>query len=161
MTREESESESDNEVVENDAEVVDDEAENASVAESDKNRRRSKRNKNKNKNSSHSSAVKMSTTDPDYHVIKRVVGNKTKEIAVFSTHCNPGRLIRNPVHGTRTNDRVGSFAERNYFRVRATTIGDGVVPVTLYYDSPEAYEKHMRTKVPNDLKSEWRARNNI
>ena len=100
-------------------------------------------------------------SDPDYYVTSRRFGKKMKEIAMYSTNCTPGRLIRDPVFGTRYSDRVGSLAERNYFRVRMTTIGDGTVPVTLYYDCPEAYEKHMRTIVSYELKSEWRARRNI
>ena len=100
-------------------------------------------------------------SDPDFYVTSRRVGKKMKEIAMYSTNCNPGRLIRDPVFGTRYRDRVGTLAERNYFRVRMTTIGDGTVPVTLYYDCPEAYEKHMKTTVSHELKKEWRARNNI
>jgi len=101
------------------------------------------------------------SSDPDFYVTTRRVGKKMKEIAMYSTNCNPGRLIRDPVFGTRYRDRVGSLAERNYFRVRMTTIGDGTVPVTLYYDCPEAYEKHMKTTISHELKKEWRARNNI
>ena len=100
-------------------------------------------------------------SDPDYYVTTRRTGKNVKEIAMYSTNCTPGRLIRDPIFGTRYSDRVGSLAERNYFRVRMTTIGDGTVPVTLYYDCPEAYEKHMRTTVSYELKKEWRARNNI
>lgn len=103
----------------------------------------------------------MTVSDPDYYITTRGFGKKMKEIAMYSTNCTPGRLIRDPVFGTRYRDRVGSLAERNYFRVRMTTIGDGTVPVTLYYDCPEAYEKHMRTTVSYELKKEWRARNNI
>ena len=101
------------------------------------------------------------SSDPDFYVTTRRIGKKMKEIAMYSTNCNTGRLIRDPVFGTRYRDRVGSLAERNYFRIRMTTIGDGTVPVTLYYDCPEAYEKHMKTTVSHDLKKEWRARNNI
>lgn len=101
------------------------------------------------------------SSDPDFYVTTRRIGKKMKEIVMYSTNCNPGRLIRDPVFGTRYRDRVGSLAERNYFRVRMTTIGDGTVPVTLYYDCPEAYEKHMKTTVSHELKKEWRARNNI
>lgn len=99
------------------------------------------------------------SSDPDYYVTARRIGKKVKEIAMYSTNCTPGRLIRDPIFGTRYKDRVGSLAERNYFRIRMTTIGDGTVPVTLYYDCPEAYEKHMRTTVSYELKKEWRARN--
>jgi hypothetical protein len=104
-------------------------------------------------------ALKLS--DPDYYVTTRRSGSRMKDVELYSTRCNPGRLIRNPIIGSRTNDRVGTLAERTYFRVRMTTIGDGIEPVTLYYDSPETYEKHMHTKVSKDIKKEWRARSNI
>lgn len=142
----ESESESDNEIEVETASVVESIADsNASV------KRTSKRQLEK----------LARLTDPDYYVTTRRVGKKMKEIAMYSTTCNPGRLIRDPVFGTKNSDRVGTLAERNYFRVRMTTIGDGTVPVTLYYDCPEAYEKHMRTTVSHEVKKEWRARRNI
>ena len=52
-------------------------------------------------------------SDPDYYITTRGFGKKTKEIAMYSTNCTPGRLIRDPVFGTRYRDRVGSLAERN------------------------------------------------
>lgn len=103
----------------------------------------------------------MKLSDPDYHVTNRRTGPRAKDVELYSTRCNPGRLIRNPVSGARSKDRVGSLAERTYFRVRMTTVGDGIEPVTLYYDSPETYEKHMHTTVSRDIKKEWRARFNI
>jgi hypothetical protein len=104
-------------------------------------------------------ALKLS--DPDYYTTARRAGNKIKDVDIYSTRRNPGRLIRDPVFGTRTKDRVGSLAERDYFRVRMTTVGDGADEVTLYYDCPEAYEKHMRTSVSHEIKKEWRAKRNI
>ncbi|MFY7731652.1 MAG: hypothetical protein ACOVRN_19180 [Flavobacterium sp.] len=143
-----SESESENEI----DNVIDTESVVDSVADSNASVKRiSKRQAEK----------EIRSSDPDYYVTTRGFGKKMKEIAMYSTNCTPGRLIRDPVFGTRYKDRVGSLAERNYFRVRMTTIGDGTVPVTLYYDCPEAYEKHMRTTVSYELKKEWRARNNI
>ena len=144
VSESERESESDNEI-----DIV---SETESVAESTTSTKRiSKRHAEK--------LIRLS--DPDYYITTRRVGKKIKEIALYSTNCNPGRLIRDPVFGTKRHDRIGSLAERNYFRVRMTTIGDGVDPVTLYYDCPEAYEKHMRTTVPYELKKEWRDRRNI
>jgi hypothetical protein len=102
-----------------------------------------------------------SLSDPDYYVTSRRSGSRTKDVELYSTRCNPGNLIRNPISGSRSNDRVGTKAERTYFKIRMTTVGDGVEPVTLYYDSPDTYEKHMHTKVSKNIKKEWRARSNI
>ena len=103
----------------------------------------------------------LKLSDPDYYVTTRRTGSRTKDVELYSTRCNPGHLIRNPISGSRSNDRVGTKAERTYFKIRMTTVGDGVEPVTLYYDSPDTYEKHMHTKVSKNIKREWRARSNI
>jgi len=107
------------------------------------------------------STVDVKSLDPDYYVTTTRVNRKVKKLVCILLFWNPGRLIRDPVFGNRSKDRVGTIAERNYFRVRMTTVGDGINPVTLYYDCPEAYEKHMRTKVSYEVKSKWRNRNTI
>ena len=101
---------------------------------------------------------KMKLLDPDYYVINKRVGKKMKRIQIYSTGCNPGRRIRNPMLGFKSNDRVGTLAEHSYFKIRMTTIGNGVEPVTLYYDSPDTYEKHLHTKVSFEIKKAWRDR---
>ena len=98
------------------------------------------------------------TSDPDYHKIVRRANKKTMSIEMYSTRCNPGVLIRDPRFGTKCKDRVGTLAERSYFKVRMTSFGDGCEPVTLFYDSPEGYEKHQRTRLPHDIKQSWRSR---
>jgi hypothetical protein len=103
----------------------------------------------------------LKLSDPDYYVTTRRSGSKTKDVELYSTRCSPGHLIRNPISGSRSNDRVGTKAEHTYFKIRMTTVGDGVEPVTLYYDSPNTYEKHMHTTVSKNIKKEWRARCNI
>lgn len=103
----------------------------------------------------------LKLSDPDYYVTSRRSGSRTKDVELYSTRCNPGHLIRNPISGSRSNDRVGTKAEHTYFKIRMTSVGDGVEPVTLYYDSPDTYEKHMHTKVSKNIKKEWRARSNI
>jgi hypothetical protein len=102
--------------------------------------------------------AELKSSDPDYYVVTKRVGKKTKRIELYSTRSNPGRLIRNPVAGYKSNDRVGTFAERSYFKIRMTSIGDGVEPITLYYDSPEGYEKHLHTTVSHEIKTAWRSR---
>ena len=90
--------------------------------------------------------------DPGYNVVRRQNGSK---IEMYSTRSNPGYLIRDPVHGTRYNDKVGSNDEHAYFKVRMTSIGHGVDPITLYYSSPEAYEVHQRCRVSSLDKKAW------
>ena len=99
--------------------------------------------------------------DPGYNVVMKQSGkrqngkNKLVKIEMYSTHSNPGYYIRNPVHGHRYTDKVGSLAEHGFFKVRNVSIGDGTNPITLYYDSPEAYEAHQRTTVPPAIKKAW------
>jgi len=102
--------------------------------------------------------AELKSSDPDYYVVTKRVGKKMKRIELYSTRSNPGRLIRNPVAGYKSNDRVGTFAERSYFKIRMTSIGDGIEPITLYYDSPEGYEKHLHTTVSHEIKTAWRSR---
>ena len=125
------------------ADDITDQDEVMSTAESDTSAKRLTR-------AQHIRAMKLS--DPGYHSVVR--GNRRVEL--YSTRCNPGAYIRDPRIGSLTRDRVGTLAERMYFKVRMTSIGDGVEPVTLFYDSPDSYEKHMRTRLPNDIKQSWR-----
>ncbi len=104
-------------------------------------------------------AVKLA--DPGYSVVRKLTGRKPNgkskitKIEMYSTHSNPGYHIRNPVHGHRYTDTVGSLAEHGFFKVRNVSVGDGTNPITLYYDSPEAYEAHQRTTVPPEIKRAW------
>ena len=103
----------------------------------------------------------LKLSDPDYYVTTRRSGSNTKDVELYSTRSSPGHLIRNPISGSRSNDRVGTKAERAYFKIRMTSVGDGVEPVTLYYDSPNTYEKHMHTTVSKNIKKAWKTRSNI
>jgi hypothetical protein len=93
--------------------------------------------------------------DPGYYVAKKQSGKKIVKVEMYSTHSNPGYHIRDPVHGHRYTDKVGSLAEHGFFKVRNVSVGDGMNPITLYYDSPEAYEIHQRTTVPPAVKKAW------
>lgn len=85
-----------------------------------------------------------------YHIIKR----KTKiKIEVFATTCNVGSYIRCPYTGYRTNDKVGTAAENNYFKVNMSSIGNGHHPVILYYPSADAFERHHFITVPQYIKN--------
>ena len=101
-------------------------------------------------------------SDPDFHAVKRQIGNKTKTIEMYSTNTTPGRRIRDPVSGVRFNERVGTKAEKQFFKIHITSFGDGTEPIILFYSSPEAYERHQRTKMNNAVKLAWHnSRRNI
>lgn len=98
----------------------------------------------------------MKLADPGYKVVSRRVGNKNVKIEMYSTRTTPGTLIRDPHRGVRYNVKVGTLAEHSFFKVRMTSFGDGIEPITLYYDSPEAYEIHQRTRISPACKNAWR-----
>lgn len=112
--------------------------------------------------SENSQVVKKSASPrknyPGY--IKYYVYKKKKKIKIecFSTSCNPGSYILCPYSGIRSNDKVGSADEGYYFKARMPVIGNGNVPVTLYYDSPEAYERHHLVTLSNQVKESWNSK---
>ena len=80
------------------------------------------------------------------------------KVEVYSTKSGVGTLIRCPFTGMRTNDRVGSFEENYYFKVRFPVVGNGDEPVTLYYTTPESYERHHMCDLGEKSKEDWRNR---
>ena len=88
-----------------------------------------------------------------YYTLKK---NKKIKIECFSTSCNPGSYILCPYSGIKSNDRVGSKDEGHYFKARMCSISTGNEPITLYYDSPEAFEKHHLVTLSNDIKESWK-----
>tara|TARA_B100000123_G_scaffold272235_1_gene254198 strand:- start:1016 stop:1531 length:516 start_codon:yes stop_codon:yes gene_type:complete len=94
-------------------------------------------------------------SDPGYHFYY-ILKNKIKiKIEVYSTSCNVRSLIRCPFTGIRTGDRVGTKDEEYYFKVRDAVLGSGDAPVTLYYTTPESYERHHFVSLPQSVKNEW------
>lgn len=83
-----------------------------------------------------------------------------KKIVVYSTRSNPGARIRDPVCGVLSSeDKVGSIMEYNYFKVKmADYFTNDREGLTLYYDSPEGYERHQCTRVSTNIKNAWHNR---
>lgn len=86
-------------------------------------------------------------------------GYYTKKVVVYSTRYTPRSCIRNPIYGTFSTDKVGSTDEYHYFKVRMANVAtDDRTPITLFYDSPEGYEKHQHIKVSASIKNAWHNR---
>lgn len=98
-------------------------------------------------------------SDPGYHSYYILRKNTKIKIECYSTGCNPGTRIRCPTTGMRFSDRVSSLQEQLYYKVRMPAIGTGDEPVTLYYDTPESYERHHFTALPQIAKEDWQNRN--
>jgi len=84
-------------------------------------------------------------------------GKYYKKITIENYGCGSrGTPIRNAVTGMKTNFIVGSKDEDLFFKVnKSTGHNQRKEPLTLYYDSPEQYEKHHFTSVPNVIKEKW------
>lgn len=110
---------------------------------------------NKNKNSEKDSVKRSDSGYYKYYIQKKKMKIK---VGVYSTKSGVGTLIRCPFTGMRTNDRVGSFEENYYFKVRFPVVGNGNEPVTLYYTTPESYERHHMCDLGEKSKHAWRIR---
>jgi hypothetical protein len=111
----------------------------------------------KNKKSKYEDLKK---SDPGYHKLKRYVntknGVKREYYEVYTTSCDTGAIIRNAITGVRFNKfRVGSRSESQFFKTRLASGETGRDGETLYFDSPEEFEKHMRIIVPPEIKEKW------
>ena len=85
---------------------------------------------------------------------------KEKRIDGYYTVNIPGSPIRNAVIGSyeinymgNTKFAVGSVWEDLFFKVTLTTLKGS--PYTLFYDSPEQYERHMNSSLPEEDVKRW------
>lgn len=82
---------------------------------------------------------------------------KNINVEVYETKNYPGVYIRNAITGVSLPYKIGSYAENLFFKVthacgsRPNFVG----PLTLFFDSPEQYERHMRGNVSRDIKEKW------
>ncbi len=105
-------------------------------------------------------------SDPNYYMYKKMVLLEKNEkepvkIELYSTSLTPGNKIRDAITGMRYNERVGSNNEDLYFKVRMTTIHDAKNVITLFYNSPEEYERHQYVNISDEIKRKWRNKNKI
>jgi len=90
---------------------------------------------------------------------------KEKRIDGYYTVNIPGSPIRNAVLGSfevdylgTTKFAVGSVWEDLFFKVTITTVKGS--PYTLFYDSPEQYERHMKSTLSEDVIKSWYEKHN-
>ena len=81
----------------------------------------------------------------------------TINIEVYETKNYPGIHIRNAITGISMQYKLGTSAENLFFKVtnacgkRSSDKG----PITLFFDSPEQYERHMFGSVDKHEKEQW------
>ena len=95
--------------------------------------------------------------EPNKYVYKKKVNNVMKKITMYSSG-GFGHNIVNPIDNTMYNMKVGSKDELNFFSVRFTSkrfIGKEKDIITLYYDTPYAYERHHHIELPINQIKKW------
>ena len=90
-----------------------------------------------------------------FRLKRRNYDGKIKNVDVFAS--GPyGCTIRNAVDGrSYTGSIVGTREEDLFFSVIIATGETGQEPATLFYDSPEQYEKHQFQELSQISKEEW------
>jgi hypothetical protein len=95
-----------------------------------------------------------------YRMFTKVKGKRIP-IEFYMTKVSPGTLIRNAISGIRENSKyVGKKDEDTFFKVKLCCNYIGQNPYgVLYYNSPEEYERHFYTTVPEKIKGKWMKHN--
>ena len=83
------------------------------------------------------------------------------QIGVYSSGQTGFTHIRNAETGEITNYVVGSANEDLFYKVAVATGEFPGGPITLFYNSPEHYEKHQFQFVPEESKFIWREKNRM
>jgi hypothetical protein len=103
----------------------------------------------------------MKKADKGYYSWTRPVhgSRKSQKIEAYSSG-DVGSRIRDPITGERYRGfLVGSKNEDLFFKVKmATGEFGGREGPTLFYASPEEYEKHAKTFVSDEIKQRWYAK---
>jgi hypothetical protein len=96
--------------------------------------------------------------------IKKYKKYKKYKIVYYATNMTPGSTIRDAITGMYfRNHLVGNNIEDLYFKVSFT---QGKIPNIsnngefLFYNNPTEYEKHMKVKLLDSIKNDWKIRNN-
>ena len=85
---------------------------------------------------------------------------KTIEFAYYKTRPQSGTPIIHAISGDVMPGVVGSFAEDRYFKVKVTAY-DEARNGTLFYLSPDEYEKHQYVYVSEDIRNKWVAKQQL
>ena len=91
--------------------------------------------------------------DKGYQKIKVLDGYKLVDVEFYTTTASPGVPIRDAITGAKnTENRVGSHTEDVFFK---TNWSVGQEMHLMFFDSPEQFERHMRTTVSEATKQKW------
>ena len=101
------------------------------------------------------------STDKGHYCTTRSIKGRSVQIELYMSRHNVGSLIRNAVTGFKENNlRMGRVDEDAFFKVKLANGEFGQdCPGSLFYNSPEEYERHFYTTVSQPIKDKWMARN--
>jgi hypothetical protein len=109
---------------------------------------------NDNRNKGNKIMDEFKAMDKNYFSFKKYVSDKkgSVKIELYGSY-DIGSTIRNAITGVRYKDMiVGSSAEDQFFKVKMFNGNKGV---TLFYDSPEDYERHQYQLLDERIKQKW------
>lgn len=115
----------------------------------------------RSRNSKHSRTEKKEENRSAMYTIKRKIDKKFKKINIFNTAIHINAPIVNAVSGYPYSDdemklyRVGSFEEMLFFKVRFLTYENGMPGLTLFYENPEQYERHLGNPIDENTKRQY------
>ena len=105
----------------------------------------------------------ISNVDKDCFKIKM----NNYKITGYDVNNSPGIKIRNAVTGyyeyTSSNNkscRIGSLHEHCFFTMKLCINGYNRQGRLLFYDNPEQCERHLRIKLDNNIKEQWKDKYN-
>lgn len=105
--------------------------------------------------------AELNKEDKNFFQLKRKLNSyTTKTINVFGSG-DVGTSIRDAITGVRNYaHKVGSASEDLYFKARVCTgeFGNRESP-TLFFESPDQYERHMQQTLDADTKMRWQRKN--
>lgn len=87
--------------------------------------------------------------------VKGKVVNKRTPIELYTTILTPGKKIRSAIGGSYNNYKIGTADEYVFFKVGLCTGECKGESNTLFFDTPEQYERLFNINLSNSIKQEW------
>jgi|LauGreDrversion4_2_1035121.scaffolds.fasta_scaffold423860_1 hypothetical protein len=84
-----------------------------------------------------------------------VIASGFVKVNFYDSGHNQGAYIYHAMTGQRSNYRLGQRQQDLFFKVADATHSTDAGPHTLFYNSPEEYERHFLTVLPEQIKNKW------
>ena len=102
----------------------------------------------------------IKSMDKHYHCVRVHIPEKNTKMKIeFYDSRGLGNPICNAVTGQRYRDKlIGSRAEDHFFKACINHKDYGPESLTLFYETPEEFERHHFTMLDDDIKNAWHQR---